>query len=145
MSKRECGACSLCCKVMGVPKVKKDHEWCPHAKPGHGCTIYPRRPDPCRAFHCMWLIDEKFPDYWYPKTAKIVINGLNENGISYVAFVVDPAYPNRWREEPYFSDIKTIAKAGIEGRLSKKWQTLVLVGSQRIPIIGRTRLLRAAE
>jgi hypothetical protein len=144
-STRECGACSLCCKVMGVPEVKQDHEWCPHALPGKGgCAIYRRRPEACRTFNCMWLIDNKFPDYWYPLKSKIVINALNENGASYVAFVVDPAYPNRWREEPYFDDIKTIAKAGLEGRLGKKWTTLVLIGDRRIPIIDKPRLLRAA-
>jgi hypothetical protein len=129
---------------MGVPEVKKDHQWCPHAKPGHGCVIYPRRPEACREFHCMWLINEKFPDYWYPKTAKIVINTMNENGVSYVAFVVDPAYPNRWREDPWFSDIKKTAQIGLDGKLGKKWITIVLIGEQRIPIIRQPRLLRVA-
>ena len=92
----------------------------------------------------MWLIDNKFPDYWYPAKSKIVINALVEEGRRYTAFVVDPAYPNRWKEEPYFSDIKTIARAGIEGRLGEHWTTLVLIKDERIPIIGSARLLRAA-
>ena len=61
-----------------------------------------------------------------------------------MAFIVDPAYPTRWREEPWFSDIKYMAKAGIEGRLDQKWTTLVMIKGQRIPIIGTERLVRAA-
>jgi hypothetical protein len=129
---------------MSVPEVKKDHEWCPHADLGHGCKIYPRRPDSCRNFHCMYLIDERIPDYWYPLKSKIVINAFHDNGSDYVAFVVDPSYPNRWREEPYFNDIKTIARKGLEGTLGKKWTTFVLLKDQRIPIIGSMRLLRSA-
>jgi hypothetical protein len=128
---------------MSVPEIKKDHEWCPHAAPGHGgCLIYKSRPERCRNFHCMWLIDERFPDYWYPLKSKIVINAFNEDGVSYVAFVVDPAYPNRWREEPYFSDIKKLAAAGLTGIAGKKWTTFVLIKDQRIPIIGTPTMLR---
>lgn len=92
----------------------------------------------------MWLIDGRIPDYWYPLKSKIVINAMTEHGTDYVAFVLDPSYPNRWREEPYFSDIKTMAKAGLEGRLGKKWTTIVVIKDERIPIIGTARLLRAS-
>ena len=142
--KRSCGSCSLCCKVMDVPDVKPRHDWCQHADPGHGCKIYSHRPEPCKSFHCMWLIDTRIGDYWYPAKSKIVINAMIEEGRKYTVFIVDPAYPNRWREEPYFNDIKTIARAGIEGRLGEKWTTLVLIKDQRIPIIGSAALLRAA-
>lgn len=143
--KRVCGSCALCCKVMGVPEVKQDHQWCSHCKPGHkACQIYPQRPERCRDFHCQWLISTSHPDYWYPAKSKIVINTLVEHGTSYVAFVVDPDYPLRWREEPWFSDIKKIAQAGIEGRLGKRWTTLICIKDEKIPIIGSERLLRAA-
>ena len=144
--KRQCGSCSMCCKLMGVPEVKKEHEWCPHADPGgKGCTIYLQRPERCRDFHCMWLLSPtQFPEYWFPAKAKIVVNTLIEHGASYVAFIVDPAYPNRWREKPYFSDIKAIAAAGIKGRLGKKWTTVISIKGEKIPVIGSERLLRAA-
>jgi hypothetical protein len=136
----------MCCRLMSVPEVKKDHEWCPHAKPGHGgCAIYADRPERCRAFNCMWLIDGRIPDYWYPRHARIVINAFTEDGVSYVAFVVDPAYPRRWQLEPWLSDIKALARAGLEGKGGKKWTTFVLLKDQRIPIIGSPTLLRAAK
>lgn len=142
---RQCGSCSLCCKLMDVPDIKEPHQWCPHARAGAGgCAIYPRRPERCREFHCMWLIDERIPKYWYPRTAKIVINAFEAEGVAYVAFVVDPAYPTRWREEPWFSDIKEMARAGCYGAAGKKWTTFVTVGDKRIPIIGTASLLRTS-
>jgi len=91
----------------------------------------------------MWLLDEKLPDYWKPEKSKIVVNALIENGISYVAFVVDLNCPTRWREKPWIDDIRKIAKAGLEGRLGEKWTTIISIGGEKIPIIGSERLLRA--
>jgi hypothetical protein len=133
---RECGKCSLCCKVMGVPEVKKDFEWCPHCKPGcGGCTIYEKRPERCRDFNCQWLIDTRFGEYWYPLKSKIIVDTKLAGETMVVSFVVDHDYPNRWREEPWFSDIKKIAKAGLDGHLGRKWTTVVLVREERIPIL----------
>lgn len=146
-AKRICGSCSLCCKVMGVTDVtppKPNHDWCSHAKPGcGGCGIYRTRPESCRMFHCMWLIDTRIADHWYPAKAKIVIHATIERGGKYVSFIVDPAYPLRWREQPWFDDIKAMARIGIEGRRGEKWTTVVQMGDQRIPVIGSERLLRA--
>ena len=140
--KRECGRCSLCCRVIGVPETKPDHEWCPFVnlsargpKGDHCCSIYRTRPERCRDFHCQWLIDRRFPDYWYPLKSRIVISIKIEKEKSFVCFIVDPDYPLRWREEPYFSDIKKIAKIGLEGRLGKKWTTVIVIKNEQIPII----------
>jgi hypothetical protein len=56
---RACGPCSLCCKVMGIKDGdfdKPKDQWCPHAKKGRGCGIYPTRPSKCRDFQCLWLV-----------------------------------------------------------------------------------------
>lgn len=138
--KRSCGSCSMCCKVMQIPGFAgkpDDHDWCQHAKAGcGGCAIYSSRPDPCRDFHCMWLTDGRIPDYWFPAKSKIVISPHLAEDRAYVAFIVDPAYPQRWREEPWFSDLKTMARAGLQGLAGQKWTTVVLVGSERIPVLA---------
>lgn len=92
----------------------------------------------------MWLLDERLPDYWFPLKSKIVVNAMIENGTHYVAFIVDPSYPNRWREEPWFTDIKKIAQSGIDGTIGENWTTIVIIKDERIPIIGRERMIRAA-
>jgi hypothetical protein len=55
---RICGACNLCCKVMGVQEGEfhklKDH-WCPHTSKGCGCSIYESRPTKCADFNCLWV------------------------------------------------------------------------------------------
>ena len=54
---RECGECSLCCKVPSVDELKKPMgRWCEHARIGKGCAIYADRPPSCRSFQCMWLM-----------------------------------------------------------------------------------------
>lgn len=123
---------------MGVPEVKKDFEWCPHCqvkRAGGACSIYETRPVRCRDFNCQWLVDKRFPDYWFPKEAKIVVDHRVDGMRAYVYFVVDPKTPGRWREEPYFSDIKQIARLGIAGLRGVKWTTLVLIKDERIPIL----------
>ena len=38
---RECGACTLCCKVFDVPVLEKPAgQWCKHCLPGRGCGIH---------------------------------------------------------------------------------------------------------
>jgi hypothetical protein len=52
---RECGTCSACCGVMGVPEIGKGtYETCGHLCDA-GCGIYADRPESCRAFACQWL------------------------------------------------------------------------------------------
>lgn len=134
-TKRECGRCSLCCKVMGVPEVKPDFAWCPHCKAGKGgCGIYPDRPERCRDFHCQWLIDKRFGEHWFPAKSKIIVDHKLDGEKAFVTFVVDHDYPGRWREEPWFSDIKAIAGAGLQGALGIKWTTVVRVRDVHIVI-----------
>jgi hypothetical protein len=121
---------------MMVPNFEgkpNQHDWCRHAC-NKGCAIYDRRPDECRDFNCLWLIDERIPDYWHPVHSKIVINPKLDGNDAYVAFIVDPAYPNRWREKPWIDDIKTLARAGIEGRSGQKWCSFILIKDERIAI-----------
>lgn len=52
---RECGTCSACCTVMGVPEIEKGtYEACEHLCEA-GCGIYADRPESCRKFECQWL------------------------------------------------------------------------------------------
>jgi hypothetical protein len=53
---RECGSCSLCCRVLRVDEIGKlAGEPCPQLRPEGGCGIYPRRPRICSAYRCLWL------------------------------------------------------------------------------------------
>ncbi len=54
---RTCGKCSECCRLLGVPDIKKKPDvLCPHqnVKKG-GCAIYGDRPPLCVDYECIWL------------------------------------------------------------------------------------------
>jgi hypothetical protein len=108
---RECGECSLCCKLLGVTELgKAGGKWCSHAVvPGGGCRVYEGRPHSCRAFQCGWLASEVYPDHWKPTRCKMVI-GFNADGDHVLQIYVDPSNRNGWQKEPWKSDIERLAK-----------------------------------
>jgi hypothetical protein len=127
---RECGSCSLCCYVLDIDELNKPtHAWCQHCRPGKGgCSIYADRPPVCRDFACKWLTDASLPEHWFPKRAHMVIHKPTTSEMSIVEITVDRRYPNRWREEPYYSDIRQIALNGLSNGI--QFATRVVVGEQ---------------
>ena len=104
---RQCGACSLCCKLPYVKELGKSIDtWCQHCKPGAGCLIYAMRPTTCRDFVCIWK-EGGFSDDWFPAKAKFYLTRLPE---SILLVTVDPSFPNAWRKQPYYSQLLAIAK-----------------------------------
>lgn len=79
---RECGTCSLCCKLVKIADVARG-VWCPHCtKPG--CGIYPTRPLDCSGFECMWLRGQ-LPDYLAPRGARVVAWESRDSKIIFLA------------------------------------------------------------
>jgi hypothetical protein len=111
-SGRSCGRCSLCCKLLAItPLEKPANKWCAHCHPGGGgCQIYATRPAPCRDFACGWLINKNLGDEWWPAQAKMLVRRDDNTIIIHV----DPAVPNRWREAPYYQQIKAVANANLQ-------------------------------
>jgi uncharacterized protein len=113
---RTCGTCSLCCKLPYIAELNKPIDtWCKHAaRGGGGCLIYADRPHTCRGFVCGWLAGElAIDDDWFPARCKMIItprsakHSLAERGM---LVTVEPAYPNTWRREPYYSQLLAWAK-----------------------------------
>ena len=72
---RQCGDCSLCCKVLGIPELEKPKDvWCPNFAAGAGCRIYADRPPSCRNFACQWLTDLTMGPEWKPSVCKLVLD-----------------------------------------------------------------------
>ena len=102
---RECGECTLCCKVMGIGELEKPAGvWCAHCKSNRGCSIYETRPQECRDFVCAWLLNPKIDDAWKPSHCKFAV--WSEAGNLNLKVSVDPARPDAWRKEPYYSYFK---------------------------------------
>jgi hypothetical protein len=107
--RRECGDCTLCCKVMAIEQLAKPaSSWCPHCKPGRGCLIYPERPDECRSFNCVWLVNDRLDEHWRPNKSKLVLT-TSDDGIEVRC---DPGFPDAWRKEPFRGEIRQWAVSG---------------------------------
>jgi hypothetical protein len=125
---RQCGGCTMCCKVLGVdapPDFSKPPDTaCAHCKPGRGCAIYDDRPKPCRNFVCHWLVDSSLDDQWYPAKSHIVIS-VSSRPEENAAFIVevDRDRPGRWLQQPYFEVISQLAITfrGTTVRAGKRW------------------------
>ena len=109
MTARGCGDCTLCCKVMAIKDIAKPAgQWCRHCKPGRGCLVYDTRPAECRAFNCLWLVDERFGAHWKPSRSKIVLTA-SEDGVE---IRCDPGFPDAWCKQPYRGEIGNLAASG---------------------------------
>lgn len=107
---RNCGKCTMCCKVMGITELKKPvGRWCPQCDVGVGCRIYEKRPEECRTFNCLWLMDDRFGDEWKPDKSKIVLTtGQDGNSIE---IRCDPGVPAAWKGKSYHDEILQMAAA----------------------------------
>ena len=131
---RECGTCSACCTLLEVTDVGKTaNEWCKHCDPGKGCMIYDQRPQMCRSFSCAWL-QGHFDDQWFPETSGLVVH-FSQDAVN---VQVDPTFPDRWRQEPYFSKLRELSLNGIKRTGSPGYATLVVSGPEKFMLLGRT-------
>ncbi|SEC27640.1 zinc/iron-chelating domain-containing protein [Bradyrhizobium erythrophlei] len=131
---RQCGSCTLCCKVLEVTDLGKPvNTVCNHIRAGGGCDIYNERPRQCRSFSCAWL-QGHLDDDWYPETAGMVPHfGLDALNVQ-----VDLDDPDRWREEPYFNKLCELSLKGLRVSEGRPYATLVIVGDGRYLLLGRT-------
>jgi len=128
---RHCDGCTLCCKVMRVdePLHKPMNVWCRHCVQGQGCGIHETRPQVCRNFHCMWLMDASFGPEWQPERCHMVLwldldgRRLNAN--------VDEDHPGAWLQEPYHSQLKALASFALD----RNGQVVVFVGPDTFVIL----------
>jgi hypothetical protein len=138
---RSCNGCTLCCKVMGVPELRKPRgSWCVHCVRGLGCRIYSERPAGCRSFLCGWLTNPRFGPEWKPDRSKIVVTvGRDGNGLE---FQCDPGFPEAWRKEPYYGDIKRLSAIAEEhdGMVSvQAGRNMIIISPDSEFLLGEVR------
>lgn len=131
---RQCGSCTLCCKVLEVTDLDKPvNTVCRHILAGGGCEIYDERPRQCRSFSCAWL-QGHLDDNWFPETVGMVLH----YGLDALNVQVDLDSPDRWREEPYFSKLCELSLNGLRVSSGRAYATLIIVGADRYLLLGRT-------
>lgn len=126
---RNCGSCTLCCKLFPVPELEKPAgRWCVHIVQGKGCGIHTNRPHVCRAFWCQWIENPDLGPEWKPERARFVLSIYP--GTQSLAVTVDPASPGAWRADAYLPSLRRWAAAA----LAAGEQVLVFVG-ERVTVI----------
>jgi hypothetical protein len=109
MTERQCGTCSMCCKLLIIPEIDKPgNQWCRDCTPGRGCNIYKTRPQVCRDFQCQWLRNPQLGEEWKPNVCGMMIY-VDDGNICRV--MVDPGKPDIWREPDRLKVIMAIAAA----------------------------------
>lgn len=102
---KSCGGCGVCCKLPAIPELNKPvHTTCVNYVAAQGCSIYPDRPDRCRAFECGYLQNPALGDEWRPDRAGFMLY-FSEPGPRLVV-ETDLATPDSWRREPYISQLR---------------------------------------
>lgn len=73
LPKRACGCCTACCTVPAIePLAKPADTACVHCT-GLGCSIYEKRPQPCRSFFCAWRRMKELPENLRPDKCGVVL------------------------------------------------------------------------
>ena len=99
----------MCCKLLDIDVLEKPRgQWCPKCDVKRGCTIYAERPDPCRRFYCGYMRIKDLDERWKPSRSKFLVNF--ESAANRIAILADPARPDAWKAEPYYSTIKQWAR-----------------------------------
>ncbi len=122
---KECGPCTMCCKILVIEELKKDAgPLCENCIIGKGCQIYTKRPETCRDYECEWMQDRTLSPQLRPdKTGTILQTDPDTDEFQAVC---DPATPMQWRKNPQLFKVLVakakqghvvVAKSGL-----KSWQ-----------------------
>lgn len=113
MQNRQCGSCTLCCKLVPVQELDKNAgEVCPHQRHFKGCAVYDKRPRSCKSWSCEWLLgnETELPGIKRPDQAHYVIDcvpdyvkifeagGSEPIKMGAIQIWIDPKYPNAHRD-----------------------------------------------
>jgi hypothetical protein len=121
---RSCGTCMMCCKVYTIRELNKPAgRWCVHAERGRGCKIYGSHPATCKGFYCDWRADPTLRPEWKPDKAHFILS-VDLSFYRAVTVTPDPAMPDAWKREPYYSAIK-------------RWATRFVRENKKILVVHR--------
>ncbi len=123
--KRQCGDCSLCCKLLPVPPLNKGaNERCVHQR-HTGCRVYHKAgmPPECALWNCRWLVGDDTADQSRPDRSHIVIDVMpdfvthvDDAGVSTAIEViqcwVDPRHPDAHKDAKFRDYLLRQALAG---------------------------------
>lgn len=114
MTERQCGGCTLCCKLLPVRSLdKKDGQRCQHQRAGKGCAVYSnliRIAPECVFWTCRWLNNDDTADLSRPDRSGYVIDVMPDfvtaqdddtgaiNEVPVIQIWVDPKRPDAHKD-----------------------------------------------
>jgi hypothetical protein len=140
MTDRQCGSCTLCCKLLPVHHgaqvdgIDLPGSWhkpantrCRFQRHSKGCSIYDARPISCQMWNCRWLVNDDTDDMSRPDRAHYVIDVVpdfitftdpddNEREIAKLEIVqvwVDPAHPEAHKDPTLRSYLERRSHEGV--------------------------------
>lgn len=106
-ARRSCLGCTLCCRLPEIDAFSKPaNVWCSHCSAEAGCAIYAERPQLCRDFLCLWMVDEGLGPEWDPARSHMMIYSQGQQ----MTVLVDPLHPGVWTMEPYHTQLRDWAR-----------------------------------
>jgi hypothetical protein len=132
---RQCGNCTLCCKLVPVRSIEKPRDtWCSHCDPSRGCKIYDDRPLDCKLWSCLWLIDGDAAERLQPKryhcVFDVMIDFIGVNGVDnpVAQLWVDPAYPLAYRDPAVHAEIERLGRTyQVPTLVRLNWRGIIVV------------------
>ena len=129
-----CGACSLCCTLLGVPDIgKAPRTRCWNTTVHGGCSVHgPEKPQACVSFSCVWLESQNrsdsMPRSMRPDLSHVVLGPQDRDDNTLLYVQVDPAYPSAWKQ----GEIGQY----IQERLDRGAKLEVIVDEERVALGG---------
>lgn len=134
---RTCGDCTACCTVMGVKSINKpERKPCPNLC-ASGCSIYADRPEDCRDFACVWLVDDGrvFRNMERPDRVGILFDATQEGSKLGQALIARPVRPGAFSE---------LAAKKMIDKLAKRTLIVIIDGEKR-KLIGPDHLVEKVQ
>lgn len=122
---RNCGDCTLCCKLLPVKELAKGaNERCRHQRFG-ACKVYKsiEMPMSCKVWNCRWLVSDDTLDLPRPDRSHYVVDimpdfiTMNSPGktarMPVVQIWVDPAFPKAYLDRRLLAYVERRALEGV--------------------------------
>lgn len=140
---RQCGDCTLCCKLMGIEELKKPaNKWCELVQIGKGCGDYENRPKSCRDFQCMWL-QGQLPEDLKPNKIHAVF--WEHDGDKTIQVHLDPHYTGLRETEWFKTVVHAVLANGFRvAVLEGDRRTLLASDPEQVPEEFRERIRKVA-
>ncbi len=112
--RRRCGGCTECCTTIPVGEIgKPENTPCEFLRTftrDHGCSVYSGRPDSCKIWSCLWVLDDTIAEEARPDRCHAVFDMMGDeltavfnatgkvHTFTVIQLWINPNYPLAYRE-----------------------------------------------